>query len=123
VPAISNVGATDIDISKLPLAAGTTREQVALGYQIFRGEVSGGTCSGCHGSDAKGSTVGPDLTRGKWLWGDGSLQALTATIEKGVPVPKASDGTMPPKGGAPLSTSDTKAVAAFVWAIGHRRSL
>lgn len=122
-PAVSNASATDFDISKLPLAAGTTKEQVALGYRIFRGEVSAGTCSGCHGSDAKGSTVGPDLTRGKWLWGDGSLEALTATIEKGVAVPKASDGSMPPKGGAPLSQSDTKAVAAFVWAIGHRHPL
>jgi glucose/arabinose dehydrogenase len=119
-PAIPSGGTTDIDISKLPLAHGTTKEQVALGYRIFRGEVSAGSCSGCHGSDAKGSTVGPDLTRGKWLWGDGSLEALTATIEKGVPAPKASDGTMPPKGGAPLSPSDIKAVAAFVWAIGHR---
>jgi glucose/arabinose dehydrogenase len=122
-PAVSNASATDFDISKLPLAAGTTKEQVELGYRIFRGEVSAGTCSGCHGSDAKGSTVGPDLTRGKWLWGDGSLEALTATIEKGIAVPKASDGSMPPKGGAPLSQSDTKAVAAFVWAIGHRHPL
>jgi glucose/arabinose dehydrogenase len=118
-PAVLSAAASGIDVSRLPVPVGTTRGQVALGYRIFRGEVSGGTCSGCHGSDGKGSTVGPDLTRGKWLWSDGTLEALTATIEKGVPSPKQSDGTMPPKGGAALSESDVKAVSAFVWAIGH----
>jgi glucose/arabinose dehydrogenase len=121
-PDIPSLGASGIDVSRLPVPVGTTKEQVALGYRIFRGEVSAGTCSGCHGSDAKGSTVGSDLTRGKWLWGDGSLEALTATIERGVPAPKQSDGAMPPKGGAALSESDVKAVAAFVWAVGHRAS-
>jgi hypothetical protein len=28
---------------------------------------------------------------------------------------------MPPKGGAPLSDSDVAAVAAYVWAISHRK--
>ena len=28
---------------------------------------------GCHGADAKGSPLGPDLTANKWLWSNGSL--------------------------------------------------
>jgi len=28
---------------------------------------------GCHGSDARGSPIGADLTSGTWLWSDGSL--------------------------------------------------
>jgi mono/diheme cytochrome c family protein len=87
--------------------------------RIFWGEASGGTCSGCHGSDGKGTTVGPNLTSGEWSWGDGSWQAIAATIEKGVMSPKHADGAMPPRGGAPLSDADVMAVAAFVWGVSH----
>ena len=41
-------------------------EQVALGDRIFHGQAAGGTCSGCHGADAKGSMVGSDLADGKF---------------------------------------------------------
>jgi mono/diheme cytochrome c family protein len=112
--------ARSTDVASLPLPPGATREQVTLGSRIFWGVSSGGTCSGCHGSDGKGSTVGPNLTSGKWSWGDGSWQAIAATIDKGVVSPKHADGAMPPRGGAPLSDSDVKAVAAFVWGISHR---
>src|SRR5262249_32985659 len=71
----------------LPVPEGTTAAQVALGDRIFHGQVSGGTCSGCHASDAKSTSLGPDLTKGKWLWSDGSLKALTQTITQGVPQP------------------------------------
>ncbi len=98
---------------------GATSEQVALGDRIFHGEVSGGTCSGCHGSNAKGSSVGPDLTSGKWVWGDGGPQSIAKTISAGVPQPKNFTGAMPPFGGAQLSPSDVTAVAAYVWAVGH----
>jgi glucose/arabinose dehydrogenase len=106
--------------ASLPVPPGATRQQVALGDRIFHGEASGGTCSGCHGTDGRGTQVGPDLTRGVWSWGDGSLKAISATIVSGVPNPKGSSGPMPPKGGAALSQSDVAAVAAYVWAIGHR---
>ncbi|MEN3380356.1 MAG: hypothetical protein V7608_400, partial [Hyphomicrobiales bacterium] len=75
---------------------------------------------GCHGSNAKGTSVGPDLTTGKWLWGDGSLAAIENTITKGVAEPKASTGVMPPFGGAELSHEDVVAVASYVWALGHQ---
>jgi mono/diheme cytochrome c family protein len=58
----------------LPIPAGASPEQVALGDRIFHGEADGGTCAGCHGADGKGSAVGSDLTSGKWLWGDGTPQ-------------------------------------------------
>ena len=119
-PVATSLATAVIDVSKLPTPPGASSGQVVRGYRIFRGELAGGTCSGCHGSDAAGSTVGPDLTRGTWLWSDGSWRAIAATINRGVPVPKESDAIMPPKGGAPLSASDIDAVAAFVWAVGHR---
>jgi glucose/arabinose dehydrogenase/mono/diheme cytochrome c family protein len=109
----------DAGRTALPVPQGSTAEQVALGDRIFHGKAAGGTCTGCHASDAKGTSLGPNLTSGKWLWSDGSLKALTETITKGVPVPKQSLGAMPPMGGAQLSKDEASALAAYVWAIGH----
>jgi hypothetical protein len=67
--------------------------------------------------------VGPDLTTGKWLWGDGSFEAITQTITKGVPEPKEHLGVMPPMGGVQLSQADIAAVAASVWAVTSGKSL
>jgi glucose/arabinose dehydrogenase/mono/diheme cytochrome c family protein len=106
--------------ASLPVPPGATKEQVALGDRIFHGEASNGTCSGCHGSDAKGGSVGGDLTSGTWLWGDGSLTAIRNTITAGVPMPKKHTGAMPPLGGSALSPTDVQAVADYVWAIGHQ---
>ncbi|MEJ0039506.1 MAG: PQQ-dependent sugar dehydrogenase [Gammaproteobacteria bacterium] len=105
--------------ARLPTPPGATAEQVALGDRIFHGQASGGTCAGCHGTDAKGTQVGANLAAGKWLWSDGSLNGLADTIRKGVTAPKQSIGGMPPLGGAQLSAADVNAVAAYVWAMGH----
>lgn len=107
--------------ASLPVPSGATADQVALGDRIFHGEAKDGTCGGCHGSDAKGGPVGPDLTTGKWEWSDGSLNGITQTITAGVPAPKNFQGAMPPMGGAQLSEADVKAVAAYVWAVGHSK--
>ena len=96
-----------------------TREQVALGKKIFHGEVAGATCAGCHGTEGIGTPVGADLTSGTWLWGDGSLAAITETIKNGVLEPKQHPGAMPPMGGVELSDENLKAVAAYVWSLGH----
>jgi len=60
------------------------------------------------------------LTTGKWLWGDGSLQAIAQTITAGVPEPKGRSGAMPPMGGVELSKADIAALAAYVWAVAHQ---
>lgn len=104
----------------LPLPQGATREQVALGERVFHGEEGGATCGGCHGSNAKGSPIGADLTSSKWLWSDGSLNGIEQTIANGVPEPKEHSGAMPPMGGVQLSDTDLKAVAAYAWAVGHQ---
>jgi glucose/arabinose dehydrogenase/mono/diheme cytochrome c family protein len=101
---------------------GVSKNQLALGERIFHGEAAGGTCTGCHGSDGKGSTMGADLTSGAWLWGDGTLPAITQTITQGVMKPKQASGVMPPMGGATLSPSDVQAVAAYVWAISRQKT-
>jgi glucose/arabinose dehydrogenase/cytochrome c5 len=108
------------DTGALPVPNGFTKEQVLLGNRVFHGDVADGTCGGCHGADGKGSPVAPDLTSGRWLWSDGSLQGLETTIKNGVPEPKAHPGAMPPMGGVNLSRTDLDAVSAYVWALGHQ---
>jgi mono/diheme cytochrome c family protein len=104
---------------KLPTPAGASEADVARGERIFNGGEAGGTCSGCHGVNGKGSPLGPDLTGGKWLRGDGSVDSLRKVIREGVSQPKEYRSPMPPKGGADLSEADVAAIAAYVWAISH----
>jgi glucose/arabinose dehydrogenase len=110
-----NAGGT----AALPVPPGSSAASVALGLQVFAGQVGGAPCTGCHGSDGKGTPLGPDLTAGKWVWSDGSLGGIQKTITAGVPNPKNYRGAMPPLGGAQLSPEQTSAVAAYVWALGH----
>ncbi len=116
------------DVSELPVPDGATREQVALGDKIFHGQMSDGTCLGCHGSDAKGTPQGPSLVSGNFVQGAGgqgsdTLQAITKYITEGVPKPRNFSDPMPPKGGAPLSDADIANVAAYVWAISHVKKM
>ena len=104
----------------LPVPPGATSKQVALGKMIFHGEIAGATCAGCHGADGVGTPVGADLSSGTWLWGDGSLAAITETIRNGVLEPKEHPGAMPPMGGVQLSGENLQAVAAYVWSLGHK---
>jgi glucose/arabinose dehydrogenase/cytochrome c5 len=100
----------------LPVPPGSTAAQVAEGNKLYHAS----SCAGCHGSNAGGSPVGPDLTSGKYLWGDGSVAALGATITSGVPTPKQYRQPMPPMGGAPLSPSNVHDMAGYIWAVAHQ---
>jgi len=93
----------------------------ALGQQVFEGKAGGAPCTGCHGSDGKGTPLGPDLTSGKWVWSDGSTKGLEKTITTGVPNPKNYRAPMPPMGGAQLSPEQVHAVAEYVAGLGQRK--
>ena len=104
-----------------PAAGGPGSPQlVALGDSIFHGQVAGGTCTACHGQDAKGTAVAPDLTDGTWINGDGSYDFIVHTVTTGVPHPKEHPAPMPPKGGATLNDDQVKAVAAYVYSLSHK---
>jgi mono/diheme cytochrome c family protein len=92
---------------------------VALGERIYRGQVGGAACTGCHGASGQGSPLGPDLTGKKWLWSDGSFAGITKIITDGVPQPKQYRSPMPAMGGAQLTPEQVSAVAAYVWSLGH----
>jgi glucose/arabinose dehydrogenase/mono/diheme cytochrome c family protein len=106
--------------ASLPVPAGATRATVTLGDRIYHGQIGGATCTGCHGADAKGTPLGPDLTDTQWLWGDGSYAAIARTITTGVPQPKQYRSPMPPMGGAQLTSEQVSAVAAYIWGLSHR---
>lgn len=97
---------------------GGSEQLIALGDSIFHGQVGGGTCYVCHGQDAKGSGVGPNLTDAEWLNTDGTLEGITNVIQTGVPTPKQAPAPMPPMGGASLTPEQVKAVAAYVHSLG-----
>jgi glucose/arabinose dehydrogenase/mono/diheme cytochrome c family protein len=107
-----------LTLSAAAKAAGITPAMVALGDSIFHGQVANGTCTACHGSDAKGSPLAPNLTDGTWLWSDGSYKGIVKTITAGVPVPKEHRAPMPPMGGAKLTPAQVEAVGAYVFVIG-----
>jgi mono/diheme cytochrome c family protein len=103
-------------------AQNVTPAMVALGDSIFHGKVAGGTCITCHQANAKGIPgLAPDLTDKTWLHGDGSLAAIIATIEKGVPKPKQAAAPMLPKGGVNLTSEQIRAVAAYVQSLSAKR--
>lgn len=105
--------------AKVAVPEGATREMVFLGRRIYRGQVGGAACTGCHGMSGEGSPLGPALNGKKWLWSDGSFAGITKTINDGVSQPKNYRSPMPAKGGAQLTDEQVKAVAAYVWSLSH----
>jgi len=112
----------EADTENLPVPQGSTADMVALGARIFHGQVGGAACTGCHGANGTGSSLGPDLTKPKWLWSDGSFAGILKVITEGVPQPKQFRSPMPPMGGAQLSDTQASALAAYVWGLSHPAS-
>jgi glucose/arabinose dehydrogenase/mono/diheme cytochrome c family protein len=106
--------------ANLPIAPGASKAMVVLGDRIYHGQVGGAACTGCHGSSATGTVLGPDLTDTKWLWSDGSYAGIAKTITQGVAQPKQYRSPMPPMGGAVLTPDQVSAVAAYIWGLSHR---
>jgi glucose/arabinose dehydrogenase/mono/diheme cytochrome c family protein len=105
--------------NSLPVPQGATKEMVVLGERIYRGEVGGAGCTGCHGENGQGTPLGPKVTEHEWLWSDGSYEGIKRTIVDGVPQPKEYRSPMPPMGGAQLTPDQTSALAAYIWSLSH----
>jgi cbb3-type cytochrome c oxidase subunit III len=105
-----------------PVAAQTpaavTPAAIAQGDSIFH---SAGNCYACHGANAQGA-VGPNLTDAEWIHSDGSYDAIVKQITTGVPKEESKSGiAMPPKGGSTITDDEVKAVAAYVYSLGHKK--
>jgi len=94
-----------------------SQELVDTGRGILSGD---GNCYSCHGSDARGTALAPDLTDSMWLDIDGSYSAIAGLVQRGVPDPKVFPSPMPAMGGAQLDSVQVCAVAAYVYSLGHR---
>ena len=88
------------------------------GKKIFEGK---GVCYTCHGAEAKGTPLGPDLTDAEWLNTDGSLEGIKAIIKSGVPKPVKHPAPMPPMGGAKLSAEEIAVVATYVHSLSQKK--
>ncbi len=97
------------------LPAGVTAAMIQEGNQIFHGP---GNCFTCHGPDAKGTTLAPDLTATTHLWVT-DYPSYIKLITAGVPQPKQHPAPMPPKGGSSITDDQVKAVAAYEWSLSH----
>ena len=80
---------------------------MAIGERLFANN-----CSGCHGSDAKGSKGFPNLTDNDWLYG-GTPEKIVETITNG------RNGIMPPMAAAVGSSEDVKNVANYVLSLSN----
>lgn len=89
---------------------------VSQGRAVF---VGSGNCQGCHGANAKGTQLAPDLTDLQWLNIDGSYASIAQLVRTGVPHPKQHAAPMPPMGGTSLTPQQVCAVAAYVYSLGH----
>ncbi len=93
-----------------------TPELAAQGKKVFVGK---GNCYTCHGMDAKGTALAPNLVSHKWINIDGSYAAVAKLVKAGVPTPKEHPAPMPPMGGAQLSATEICAVSAYVYRLSH----
>ncbi len=100
----------------MDLPAGVTAAMVAEGRTVFTGA---GICYTCHMQGGVGGPLAPNLTDDQWLNVDGSYDAIVNLVMTGVPQPKEHPGIMLPKGGSSITDEQVRAVAAYVWTLGH----
>lgn len=97
------------------LPEGVSQDQFNQGQQLFTGQ---GGCIACHGPDAKGTQLAPDLTDGEWINISGrNYDEIVQLIQTGVPEPVEHPGPMPPLGGASLADQQVQDLAAYVYGI------
>jgi mono/diheme cytochrome c family protein len=108
-PSVAEPGAAPV-----VAAVTVTPEMVAQGRTLFTGQ---GRCAVCHGQNARGGQLGPNLTDGEWIWidtGQNVHSQLFAIIRDGIEEPRRFPAPMPAMGGGTLSDEQIHALAAFV---------
>ena len=95
------------------LAPGTTLEMAEEGRRLFV------VCAVCHGLDAAGTPLGPPLNDGEWTGISGELAEIESVIRTGVAEPEGFPVPMPAMGGGDFTDEQVRALAAYVYALGH----
>jgi mono/diheme cytochrome c family protein len=97
------------------LPEGVTQEDFVEGRRLFAGP---GGCAACHGPQATGTQLGPDLTDDQWLnVAEPSMDELMRVIREGVQQPVQYPAPMPAMGGARLTDDQIHALAAYIMAL------
>jgi cbb3-type cytochrome c oxidase subunit III len=106
-PAAANAGAPP---------QGATADDVTAGQQLF---TTTANCYTCHGPDAKGTQLAPNLTDSEWInITSPTFDNIQTVIKAGVQTPKQHPAPMPAMGGANLNDAQVRQVAAYVWSLG-----
>jgi mono/diheme cytochrome c family protein len=101
-----------------PAPAGVTESTVLNGQELFLGK---GHCHMCHGDDARGTGVAPDLTGHRWIHISGAYRDIVGLIKGGVPRPRFAPLPMPARGKGHLSDGEVNEVAGFVWSLSRSK--
>lgn len=102
------------------LPEGVTVEMVESGRELYAGA---GICYTCHGPDASGTPLAPDLTDDEWLWIDPAAgdvyEQIVNRVMEGVPEPREHPSPMLPRGGSQLTDEQVREVAAYVYSLNQ----
>ena len=111
----------DLQSPALPaLPPGMTIGDLVRGDSIYHGK---GTCFVCHGVEGEGRPAAGDALTVGLNWAQPNWRSIDSLIDNGIPQPLTrSPIQMPPRGGrSDLTSTEVRAVAAYVWAISQTR--
>jgi mono/diheme cytochrome c family protein len=95
-------------------SARATPAAIDAGRDVFHGP---GNCAMCHGANLEGSAMAPALATGKFKdAAGGTFDAIAGIITNGVP-----NTAMPSRSGG-ISDAQLQEVAAYIWAVSHRKA-
>jgi mono/diheme cytochrome c family protein len=99
----------------MDLPEGVTQQDFEEGRRLFSGQ---GGCHACHGPQATGTQLGPDLTDDQWLnVAEPTMDEVMRVIREGVAQPVQYPAPMPPMGGARLTDDQIHALSAYIMAL------
>lgn len=98
--------------------AEVSQEMVEEGQAVFTGQ---GICYTCHGQDATGTQLAPDLTDDEWINIPEPItqEKIVSLVKSGVAEPVEYPAPMPPLGGAQISDEQVQAVSAYVYSLSQ----
>lgn len=111
----ADAGAGAVDLTNVQLPEGMTPEMVEAGRVAFQTTI----CYTCHGMDARGTPLAPNMHDSEWINTDGTPEGIEDIIRNGVPTPVSHPAPMPPMGGAQLSDEQIDNLVAYLYAISH----
>lgn len=93
---------------------GVTQAMVEEGQRLY-----GTVCVACHGPGGAGTPAGPALNDAQWVGIGGGYDEILNVIHAGVAQPREFPAAMPPMGGGNFTQEQTRAIAAYVFALSR----